>query len=330
MQNIIPQKLQPGDEIRVIAPSTGIKIIGADCRQIAKERFEEMGLKVSFGKNTTDDNFDMFGSSAVQKRVADIMDAFQDKNVKAIFTIIGGFNSNQVLSFLDYEVIKQNPKIVCGYSDITALLNGIRAKTGLVVFYGPHYSSLGMKKGNDYTLDILRKMLFDGEYDFKPSDEWSDDLWFLDQEKRDFIRNDGWWILQDGNAEGELAGGNLRTFLLLNATPYQPRFTPGTVLMLEDCFMSESADGKYFMSQLQAMAEREDFANVKAILIGRFQKASGVSREKLEFIVKNIPQLSGLPIIANMDFGHTTPIAALPIGGWCKIADGRIKISLQR
>ena len=155
MQKIIPARLQKGDEIRVIAPATGLKIIGQDCRQIAKERFEAMGLKVSFATNTTDENFDMFASTDIKKRADDVMEAFGDKNVKAIFTILGGFNSNQILPFLDYDVIKNNPKILCGYSDITALHGAIRAKTGLVTFYGPHYSSVGMKKGNEYTILFL-------------------------------------------------------------------------------------------------------------------------------------------------------------------------------
>lgn len=326
MQNIMPPKLKSGDEIRVVAPSTGLKIIGADCRQIAKERFEAMGLKVSFGKNTTDDNFDAFGSTEVEKRAADIMDAFKDKNVKAIFTIIGGFNSNQVLPFLDYEVIRQNPKIVCGFSDITALLNGIRAKTGLVTFYGPHYSSIGMLKGCDYTIEAMRQMLFDGVCTWKASQEWSDDLWFIDQQKREFIKNDGWRILQNGMAEGILEGGNLGTLILLNGTPYQPKFGANTILAVEDCYSSGS-DGKSFLRMLQAVAQREDFKNVKAVLIGRFQNGSKITKEDLGYIVKSIPQLKGLPIIADMDFGHTTPIATLPLGGKCKIEDNQIKLS---
>lgn len=325
MKNIKPAFLQKGDEIRVVAPSTGIKIIGADCRAIAKERFEAFGLKVSFGKNTIDDNFDEFGTSDYKKRAEDIMDAFRDKNIKAIFTIIGGFNSNQVLPFLDYEIIKANPKIVCGFSDITALLNGIRAKTGMITFYGPHYSSIGMKKGNEYTLNCLQRMLFEGKSDFAPSAEWSDDLWFIDQEKRDFIKNDGWWVLQDGNAQGVLEGGNISTLVLLGGTDFAVKFEQPTILALENCFIS-GADKKEFLRQLQAMVQRADFVNVRALLIGRFQKDSKVSRADLEYIVSSIPQLKGLPIIANMDFGHTTPIATLPLGGKCTIMDGKIKL----
>lgn len=325
MQKIIPAKLQKGDEIRVIAPATGLKIIGQDCRQIAKERFEALGLKVSFATNTTDENFDMFASTDIKKRADDIMEAFLDKNIKAIFTILGGFNSNQILPFLDYEVIKNNPKILCGYSDITALLSAIEAKTGLVTFYGPHYSSIGMKKGNEYTLDMLEKVLFEGESELKISDEWSDDLWFIDQENRDFIKNEGWWVLQNGNAKGELKGGNLGTFLLLNGTPYQAEFKKDTILMIEDCNYTKN-DGEVFFRQFQALAQRDDFVNVRAVLIGRFQKASDITREKLEFIVNNIPQLKGLPIIANLDFGHTTPIATLPVGGMCEINNGKVKV----
>ena len=295
MQKLIPAKLQKGDEIRVIAPSISMKVIGDDCRKIAKERFEAMGLKVSFGKHTLEEEFNMFASSDVFNRAEDIMDAFNDKNVKAIFTIIGGFNSNQILPFLDYEVIKNNPKILCGYSDITALLSAIEAKTGLVTFYGPHYSSIGMKKGNEYTLDMLEKVLFEGKSELKASDKWSDDLWFKDQENRDFVKNEGWWVLQNGNAKGELKGGNLSTLILLNGTPYQPYFAQNTILMIEECNYS-SADDKEFLRQFQALAQRDDFANIKAILIGRFQKASNMTKEKLKFMIDYIPQLKGLPI----------------------------------
>jgi len=325
MQKIRPQLLKSGDEIRVVAPSTGIKIIGADTRRIAKERFEAMGLKVSFGANTIDDNFDMMGSSSIEKRAADINEAFADENVKAIFTIIGGFNSNQLLPFLDYDLIKRNPKIVCGYSDITALLNGIYAKTGLIGFYGPHYSSIGMLKGNEYTIDCMKKVLFDGRGEITPSAEWSDDAWYKDQENREFVANDGWWILQDGEAKGELAGGNLCTYTLLQGTPYQPKFAKDTILMVEDCYYTFANDEE-FLRDLQSVAQREDFVNVRAVLIGRFQKKSDISREKLAFIVNSIPQLRGLPIIANMDFGHTTPIATLPIGGKCEVSSKKIRV----
>ena len=89
MQKIIPAPLKKGDEIRVVAPSRGIKIIGADSRETALKRFGEMGLKVTFGKHMTDDNWDMMGTSSIADRVEDIHEAFANPEVKAIFTIIG-------------------------------------------------------------------------------------------------------------------------------------------------------------------------------------------------------------------------------------------------
>lgn len=318
MKKIVPEKLVAGDEVRIVAPARGLKLIGQDSRAQALKIFAEMGLKVTFGKNTTDENFDMMGSSSIEKRIADIHEAFADPKVKAVFTVIGGSNSNQLLPYLDYELIRNNPKIFCGFSDITALLNAIYAQTGLVTFSGPHFSSLGMIKGCEYTIENLKKMIIgEGKNEIKPSPEWSDDLWFLDQEKRSFIKNEGWWVIRSGSAEGKIIGGNLGTFDLLLGTPYRPAFEADTILFIEDCFTS-GGDAGAFERNLQALMYQGDFKNVRALVIGRFQKASEVSREKLEFILDK-PQLKNLPIIANVDFGHTTPLLTLPIGGSARI-----------
>lgn len=326
MQNIIPSILKKGDEIRVIAPSRGIKIIGQDVREIAQQRFEQMGYKVSFATNTTDENWDLTGSTSIENRVADIHEAFADKNVKAIFTIIGGANSNQLLPYLDYELIKNNPKFFCGFSDITALLNAIYAQTGLVTFSGPHFSSIGMLKGIEYTLDNLQIMLRgERKNNIVPSLEWSDDLWFLDQENREFINNEGYWCIHQGTAEGTIVGGNLGTFNLLLGTKYRPAFEQNTILFIED---TEGCGLLDFERNLQALIYQPDFANVKGIVIGRFQKGSKVTREQLEFIINNKRELSNLPIVANVDFGHTTPLLTLPIGGMASINEDKIIVEI--
>ena len=323
MEKIVPEKLKKGDKIMIVAPSRGLKLIGADCRKIAEERFEQMGLKIEFAPNTTDENWDISGSTEPQKRADDIMYAFKDKSVKAIFTVIGGFNSNQIISLLDYEIIRQNQKIICGFSDITALLNAIHAKTGMEVYYGPHYSSLGMKKGCDYTLKYLQKALFSDEtIEVKPSEEWSDDLWFLDQENRDFIKNDGWWNIHSGNAEGFIEGGNLCTFNLLLGTDFRPAFKPDTILFIED---DEGTNFANFDRDLQALCYQPDFKNVKALIIGRFQKKSDMTREKLEFIINRKSELKNLPVLANVDFGHTTPILTIPLGGYAILSGNELK-----
>lgn len=155
MKKIIPNKLKKGDEIRVIAPSRSMTILREDCIKIAVERLEKEGFKVTFGKNVMDCFDKNYVCGSIEKRVKDLEEAFSDKNVKAILTVIGGFNSNQILPYINYDIIKENPKIICGYSDITILLDAIYTKTGLVTYYGPHFSSFGMKKGFEYTLEYF-------------------------------------------------------------------------------------------------------------------------------------------------------------------------------
>lgn len=322
--SIIPEKLKKGDKVMVIAPSRGLKLIGADCREIAVQRLKNIGLQVEFAPNTTDENFDMNGSTDVNKRVTDIMHAFKDPDVRAILTVIGGFNSNQLIKSLDYKVIAQNPKIFMGFSDITALHAAIHAQTGLVTYYGPHFSSLGMLKGCEYTLDNMEHMLFEGgKTELKASKQWSDDLWFLDQEKRIFYENEGWWQIQGGSAQGTILGGNLCTFNLNLGTPYRPSFEQDTILFIED---DEESNLVTFERQLQALINQDDFKNVKGLVIGRFQNKSKIDRKGLEFILNSKPALKNMPIIANIDMGHTTPIATIPLGGQAEISDGKIYI----
>ncbi len=324
MKKIIPQKLQKGDKVMVVTAARGLRLIGDETRKIAAERFQDMGLVLEFAPNTTDENWDMFCSSPAQKRAEDIMYAFKDKSVKAIFTVIGGSNSNQIIPLLDYDVIRENPKIICGFSDVTALLDAINAKTGLEVYYGPHYSSLGMLKGCDYTLEYMTKMLFGDEcVNLVPAAQWSDDAWFLDQQKREFTANDGYWSIHSGSASGKIVGGNLCTYNLLLGTAFRPQFDEDTILFIED---DEGANAYTFDRNLQALCYQDDFKNVKGIVIGRFQKKSAISRELLTAIINNKPELANLPIVANVDFGHTTPIITIPLGGTAKIDGTNITV----
>ncbi len=325
MQKIIPEKLKKGDKVMVIAPARGIKIIGQDVREIATSRLESLGLQVVFAPNTIDENWDYMGSTSVEKRVADIHTAFADKSVKAVLTVIGGANSNQLLPHLDYELIKNNPKIFCGFSDITALENAILAKTGLTVYYGPHFSSLGMKHGCDYTFEHFIKMLVsEGRDDVIPSAIWSDDLWFLDQEKREFEANEGYWNIHSGEAQGTIIGGNLCTFNLLLGTSYRPAFVADTILFLEDTEAAPLAD---FERNLQALIYQPDFHNVKGLVIGRFQKGAKVSREGLEYVINTKDELKNLPVLANVDFGHSAPLLTIPLGGTAILKNGTLSFS---
>ncbi len=155
MNKIFPTKLKKGDIVRVIAPSRSLGIISDEIRKAADKRIMQMGLKLEFGKHV--EEMDDFRSSTVESRIEDIHEAFSDSNVKAVLTVIGGFNSNQLLRYINWNLIKANPKIFCGYSDTTALNNAIFTKTGLVNFSGPAYSTLGKIRDSEYTIEYFKK-----------------------------------------------------------------------------------------------------------------------------------------------------------------------------
>ena len=187
---MIPQKLKIGDGVRIIAPSRSLSLpwITDEQQQIAIKRLNELGLVVSFGKHVKE--IDEFQSSSIQSRVTDIHETFLDSSIKLIITVIGGCNSNQILSSLNYDIIKSNPKILCGFSDITALTNAIYQKTGLVTYSGPHFITFGDKKGVDYSLEYFEKCLFTtNSFEIKPSQQLSYDRFSLDQENRTFIKS---------------------------------------------------------------------------------------------------------------------------------------------
>lgn len=314
MDKIFPDKLKSGDEVRIIAPSRSLAIITSESRKIANERFEKLGLKLSFGKHI--EEMDDFASSSIESRIEDLHEAFRDKNVKAILTVIGGFNSNQILRYIDWNLIKENPKIFCGFSDITALNSAILAKTGLVTYSGPHYSTFGQKLYFDYTLDYFKKCLFsDDSFNVEPSDSWSDDVWYKDQENRNQIANEGWLVINEGVTNGTILGANLCTFNLLQGAEYMPSLK-NSVLFLEDDETSKSYD---FDRNLQSLIHLPDFGEVRGIAIGRFQKASEMTSDLLIQIVKTKKEMGNIPVVGNVDFGHTDPKITFPIGGIVKI-----------
>ncbi|MEI6191066.1 MAG: S66 peptidase family protein [bacterium] len=310
MKKTYSKKLEKGDEIRVVAPSRSISIISQANREIANKRLMGLGLKISFSKNV--EETDDFGSSSIKSRVADLHKAFLDKKVKAVFTVIGGFNCNHLLKYLDWNIVKNNPKIFIGFSDTTALQNAIFAKTGLVTYSGPAWSTFGQKLHFDYTMDYFKKCLMDNKvFEVKSSKEWTDDAWYMDQDKRNPVKNDGWLVINKGKASGTILGANLCTFNLLQGTEYMPSLK-NSILFLED---DETSNSELFDRDLQSLIHLSDFKGVKGIVIGRFQNASKMTNKKLIQIIKTKAELKNIPVIANVDFGHTSPIITFPIGG---------------
>lgn len=310
MEKIYPKKLKAGDEIRVVAPSLSMSIIAEENREIANKRLSDLGFKITFSKNVEES--DDFNSSSIKSRVADLHKAFLDPKVKAVFTVIGGFNCNQLLKYIDWKIIKNNPKVFIGYSDTTALQNAIFAKTGLITYSGPAWSTFAQKLHFDYTLDHFKKCLMSDEtINIKPSLEWSDDAWYRDQNKRELVKNNGWLIINQGKATGTLLGANLCTFNLLQGTEYFPDLK-NSILFLEDDEISTDVE---FDRNLQSLIHQPTFNGVRGVVIGRFQNASKMTNDKLIKIIKTKAELKKIPVIANVDFGHTSPIITFPIGG---------------
>jgi muramoyltetrapeptide carboxypeptidase LdcA involved in peptidoglycan recycling len=158
---MIAVRLQWGDEVRIVSPAVSLGFIPEDQQLTARERLEGLGLRCSFSTNA--EVMDRFDSSPVEARVSDLHDAFVDPGVKGILTTLGGYNSNGLLGYLDYDLIRANPKIFCGFSDITALATAIHARTGLVTYSGPHFTTFGMKRGIDYTKEYFERCLMRGE-----------------------------------------------------------------------------------------------------------------------------------------------------------------------
>ena len=308
----IPRKLERGDKVAVIAPAGSLSMLSEANIETAKRTLSGLGLEVVVARHAYE--VDDFVSSGIESRMEDLHWAFSDSEIKGILTAIGGFNSNQLLRYIDYGLIAKNPKPLCGYSDITALQNALLAKSGIVTYYGPLFSTFGMKKGNDYTIDYFRKCLMeDNPYEIAPSKEWSDDRWYKDQENRNFIKNDGYKVIHSGSASGTIVGGNLCTFNLLQGTEYMPSLD-GTILFLED---DDESNPAIFDRDLQSLIHQPGFKGVKGI--GRFQKASGMSVELLSKIINTKRELDGMPVICDVDFGHTSPQATFPIGGTAEV-----------
>lgn len=317
MNYTIPSKLQSGDTVMVVAPARSLGIVSQETRDIANQRFAELGLRVVFGRHV--EECDVFFSSSIEGRIEDLHEGFSNPEIKAIFTAIGGFSSNQLLSHIDWQLIKNNPKIFCGYSDITALNNTILTKSGLITYSGPHYSSFGEKLYFDYSLEYLKKCLFEEELlQLTPSDTWTDDPWYKNQDDRHPLSTDGYTVLHEGTAEGIIIGGNLCTLNLLQGTEYSPNLS-GSILFLED---DSQSDNVTFDRDLQSLIHQPSFSEVQGLVIGRFQKASGISLEQLQYIIDTKKELRNLPIIVNADFGHTSPRFTYPIGGQARIFAG--------
>ena len=311
---MIPKKLKRGDHIRIIAPSESLSLkLKKNLRERGIKRLETLGLEVSFGKYI--DENDEFDSSSVEQRLEELHDAFEDPGVQAVLAANGGSSANQLLKHIDYEKIRENPKIFCGLSDLTELSSAIYRKTGLVTYYGPHFSMLAAAKIMDLSIKSMRDTFFSEEEillepaEFYLNTRWDDEV----------IVNNGFWTINEGEAEGLALGGNLMTFNFLMGNQFFPE--------MKDCILyveeNHLIDYKGVQKELREVLNHPDHTEIKGVVIGRFQKETEMSRERLHTMIRSMKELEGLPVVANVDISHTAPIFSIPFGGRLRIRAGK-------
>lgn len=217
-KNLLPKRLQPGDRVGLISPSAAT----GDIMEFtfAREALEALGLQVQEGKYLTGRRGHLAGTDA--ERAADLNEMFGNEAIKAIVCIRGGSGAARILPLIDYQVIKNNPKPILGYSDITALHNAIHAQTGLVTFHGPN----GSGSWSPFNADQFRTVFFGepNKITYRNEKEDTDDLVI----KENRIRT-----IYPGKASGGLVGGNLTVLTALAGSPYLPDFKD-KILFLED------------------------------------------------------------------------------------------------
>ena len=305
------KRLKKGDHIRVVSPSSSIERIGGvEANVAAKEKLEALGFRLSFSEHYFEN--DIFDSAPIASRVADLEAAFANETVDAILTTIGGFNCNELLPYLDFDLIAQNPKIFCGYSDTTALLNAIYAKTGIQTYMGPSYSSFKMREGQDYQTQAWLNAVTQDSFTLEPSEEWSSDAWYLPDAPRTFFPTD-WKVYNPGQASGVAIGGNLSTFALLHGTEFAPK--PDKYIL----FLEEAEEDHYVEFTRHFAALLQVYPNPQAVLIGRFPKETEMTEEILLAILDKHPILKQIPVLYDLDFAHTQPLFTITIGGQVEI-----------
>lgn len=214
-----PARLKAGDTVGLVAPANAtFNSVELD---IARESLEALGLTVRVGEHLRDRHGYLAGTD--RDRAADINAFFRDDSVAAVLPIRGGWGSARLLPLLDYDAIGRNPKVVLGFSDVTALLVGLHAKTGLVTFHGPN----GMGRWDAFSLDFVRRVLFAGEaVTFAAAPRTNDRNVLTPTEGR--IRT-----IRGGTARGRLIGGNLTVLSAIAGSAYLPDWK-GAILFLED------------------------------------------------------------------------------------------------
>ena len=293
----LPMPLDRGDTVALVNPSAATD--DPFDLQLAQEVMEALGFRVRLGPHLASRRGHLAGSDA--ERAGDLNAMFADRDVKAIICARGGSGAARLLPLLDYDAIRRNPKVLLGYSDITALHNAILAQTGLVTFHGPN----GSGSWNRFNADQFRRVFFERELmQYRNIADAGDEL---------VQRKNRTVTITGGKAQGELVGGNLAVLTALAGSPYLPDFS-GKILFLEDVSEAPYRIDRMF-STLKLMGALD---KVSGLIFGECTECDpgeGYGSLTLPQIFDDHLRPLGIPAYRGAMIGHIRQQFIVPVGG---------------
>jgi muramoyltetrapeptide carboxypeptidase len=314
MDLVKPRHLAEGDMLRIVAPASSMDVLDKTAVSRGVENLEKLGLRVEMSPHVYRRHGHASGTP--RERAEDLMDAFTDPNVDGVMTVWGGWNSNDILGHLDYSEIRRNAKVFVGYSDITTLNLVLLERAGFVSFLGPAFVTFTHPHLMRWEVEEFRHMIMaaTAPREIAASSTYIDDpYYFLHPEKPpQEVTNPGWTTYQGGVAEGRLVGGHLGTLLAFAGTLYWPDLRHKILLVEED---EEGGPTGNIARKFRQLEQTGALHNIEALVIGRIPSVAGLKDEdSLEMILEETLEGYNFPVVSGVDFGHTNPIATIPIG----------------
>ncbi len=307
-----PPRLQPGDTVGIVSPA-GVTV-QRDRLDLVIDAVKALGLVPTVAPHVLARYGYLAGPD--QDRAGDINAMFADPAVAALLPIRGDWGSARILPYLDYDRIRANPKVLIGFSDITALLLGIYAQTGLITFHGPH----GLTSWRADQVEPLRRVIMAGE-----RLTYTNPLLGADQDR--LMRDQGRiQTITPGSARGRLVGGNLSVISGIVGSPYMPD-TTGAILFLEDIGEAPYRIDR-MLTQLKLAGVLDGLAGFVFGQCTRCGPGETYSSLTLEEILQDHIRPLGIPAWSGAWIGHVEPLWTLPIGGMVAIdaASGTIQM----
>jgi muramoyltetrapeptide carboxypeptidase len=308
-------RLKIGDSIGVFSPSSPITYSCPKRFNRAKEYLENKGFNIIEGNLTC--KYDFYRSGSIRERAEELNALIRNPDIKCIMSTIGGMNSNSILPYIDYEALKRNPKIIIGYSDVTAILFAIYAKTGINTYYGPALvASFGeFPPFVDYTYEYFKELLIDEPqfpYTVKTPCFWTEESVDWETQDRPKEQKENELVtVYGGIVRGRLIGGNLNTMQGIWGSEYMPEIKEGDILFIEDALKDAATIERSFsLLKLNGVFDR-----VSGIILGKHQCFNDckTGRKPYEILLEVLGDKK-LPLLAEFDCCHTHPMMTLPIG----------------